>query len=219
MPQNLLLLIALFALPLSYLHAADDEEGWRPLFNGKDLTGWKANQEPESFSVEDGTLKTHGINGMAHLYYFGEDMKTGEKFINFELKAEVLCKPNSNSGIFFHTTFHPTEHFLDYGYEAQVNNTHKNKNKTGGLFAVEDLTESPVKDDEWFEYYIKVEGKRILIKINGETTLDYTEPENAERNELRKGRLLNPEGGLIAVQAHDPGSVVYFRNIRIRELD
>ena len=87
-----------------------------------------------------------------------------------------------------------------------------------GALAGADLTESPVEDGEWFEYHIIVKGKRIILKINGETTLDYTEPDDVatQRDEKRKGRVLNPKGGLIALQAHDPVSVVYFRNIRIK---
>jgi hypothetical protein len=75
---------------------------------------------------------------------------------------------------------------------------------------------SPVKDDEWFEYDILVSGKQIVLKVNGQTTVDYTEPENPERPKGREGRVLSH--GQIALQAHDPNGRVLYRNIRIKVL-
>ncbi|HUV12331.1 MAG TPA: family 16 glycoside hydrolase, partial [Acidobacteriota bacterium] len=60
--------------------------------------------------------------------------------------------------------------------------------------------------------------KRIVFNINGQKVIDYTEPENPERPPNRAGRLLNPNGGAIALQAHDPDSVWYFKEIQIKRL-
>jgi hypothetical protein len=205
------LLAARAALSAADDPAAADEEGFVALFDGKTLEGWKVNEHPESVTVEDGAIKVNG--DVAHLFYAGpvED----HDFKNFELKLEVKTEPNSNSGVYFHTKFQDSG-WPAAGYEAQVNNSHSDWRRTGGLYAVEDVRESKAKDGEWFEYDIKVEGKHIVLKINGETTVDYTEPEHPERPEDMKGRVLSH--GTFALQAHDPGSTVRYRNIRVKPL-
>jgi putative membrane-bound dehydrogenase-like protein len=193
-------------------------EDWIDLFNGHDLTGWQANVKPESFSVVDGVLKVHGRNGMSHLFYTGDDSKD-DAFINFELEAEVRAEPNSNSGIFFHTDRELRNRtYLNKGYEVQLNSTAKEKRKTGSLYAVVDLAKSPVDETKWFTLRFKVDGKHIEVWLNDEKVNDYTEPPNPERPASRAKRLIDPKGGAIAIQAHDPGSVFYFRSIRIRQL-
>jgi hypothetical protein len=205
------------ALASRSLVAAD--VGWIQLFNGKDLTGWRANVEPDSFTVVDGAIKARSSKTSSHLFYVGKGTEV-VKFRNFELKAVVRGEPNSNSGIFFHTdmTVRNEKNHLAIGYEVQLNSTEKEKRKTGSLYAIVDVTKSPVDETQWFEMYIRVEGQRIQVKVNGQTTVDYTEPPNAERPPERKGRLLDPQGGGIALQAHDPNSVFYFRSIELRRL-
>ncbi len=213
----ILVIAVSLSTPLAQLHAVEDD--WKSLFNGHDLTGWKANQNPESFTVENGLLKTHGLNDMAHLYYFGENDNQPEKFINFEFRCEVLVMAKSNSGIFFHTNYEKTDHFLKHGYEAQINNDPRTtKELTGSLFAVIPVLESPVRDEEWFRYYIKVDGDHIIIKVNDTITVDYREGENPVRKPFRKDRLLQKNGGALAIQAHDKDSTVYFRNIQLKKL-
>ena len=72
---------------------------------------------------------------------------------------------------------------------------------------------------KWFTTKITVKDRRIVIQVDGKTTVDYVEPDNPERVPERKGRVLNPKGGAIALQAHDPGSVFYFKSVRIRVLE
>ena len=79
------------------------EEGWRELFNGKDLTGWKANVHPDSWSVVDGTIKARAIKPSSHLFFTGDKTEGVEKFKNFELEVVTRSEPNANSGIFIHT--------------------------------------------------------------------------------------------------------------------
>ena len=196
----------------------NQSETWIDLFNGKDLANWKANSRPESFSVENGLLKVHGINGISHLFYTdknGEDVS----FKNFELEATVRSEPNSNSGIFFHTnrTLRKKK-YLDYGYEVQLNSAKKEKRKTGSLYGIVDLPSSPVDETQWFQVRIKVKAKRIQVFLNDTRVVDYTEPENPPRNANRRNRLLGPEGGAIAIQAHDPDSVFFFKSLRVRKL-
>ncbi len=196
----------------------ESDEDWHSLFNGRDLTGWQANVKPESFSVVDGLLKVHGRNGMSHLFYTGDDSKD-DTFINFEFEAEVRAEPNSNSGIFFHTDHElRNRKYLNKGYEVQLNSTAKEKRKTGSLYAVVDLAKSPVDETKWFTLRFKVDGKHIEVWLNDIKVNDYTEPPEPDRPASRAKRLIDPKGGAIAIQAHDPGSIFYFRSIRIRRL-
>lgn len=189
-----------------------DEEGWISLFNGQDLEGWQANENKETFSVENGAIKVAGPR--SHLYYVGRVHEAN--FKNFHWKCEIMTKPKANSGMYFHTKFQ-REGWPSTGYEVQVNNTHGDPKKTGGLYAIKDvMNQSPAKDDEWFTQEVIVNGKQVTIKVNGKTTTEYTEPENAERPAEMKDRLLS--SGTIALQGHDPGSVIYYRKVMIKPL-
>jgi hypothetical protein len=192
-----LALLPLFALTFS-TQAFEDEKGWVSLFDGKTLKGWEANEKPECFQVKEGNLFLQG--GMAHLFYIGEVEK--HDFKNFEFKAEVKTAPSANSGIFFHTE-NRGKGGVKKGYEAQINNTFvKDPRKTASLVDVEDRLESPVKDDEWYQYYIMVKGKQIVIKINGKTIVDYTEVEKPVRKKGREHSHFKP-----TMQKAKPGSV------------
>jgi hypothetical protein len=182
--------------------------GWESLFDGKTLNGWKASENKNTFSVRDGMIVASGPR--SHLFYVGPIQNAN--FKNFELKADVMTKPGSNSGIYFHTDYQETG-WPNKGYEVQVNNTHTDWRKTGGLYAVKDVDESPAKDNEWFTEHIIVRDKRIIIKVNGKTTVDWTEPEGFKL-ENQPGRKLS--SGTFALQGHDPKSVVYFKNIMVK---
>lgn len=200
---------------------------WQTLFNGRDLSGWRANNDPESFTVKDGVLRIQAAGGTsAHLFYVGEGKeadpkKSLDKFKNFELEATVKAEPNSNGGIFIHTDMNVRDKALHLarGYEVQLNSSAKEKRKTGSLYAIVDLAESPVDETKWFTINIKVRDKRITVAIDGKETLDYTEPPNAERPKERAGRLLAADGGGIALQAHDKDSVWYFKAVRVKRLE
>lgn len=204
--------------------AAAAEGGWRELFNGRDLAGWKANADAGAFTVADGALKAHATHprNRGHLFYTGARTEGLEHFRNFELEAVVRGEPGSNSGIFFHTDMETRDGVLHLknGYEVQLNSAEKEKRKTGSLYAVVDLDKSPVDETQWFTVAIRVEGRRITVRVNGRTTVDYTEPPGvaAQRPPERKGRVLRAGGGAIALQAHDDKSTFFFKSIRVREL-
>lgn len=187
-----------------------DAEGWYTLFNGKDLEGWKFSESEGSFSVQDGMIVVDGVR--SHLFYQGP--VENHDFKNFEFRAEVMTKPGANSGIYFHTAFQ-AEGWPAKGYEIQVNNSHTDWRRTASIYAIQDLKEVPTVDDEWYTEYIKVEGKSITIKLNGETVNEFTEPEGG--NPDNPGRVIS--SGTFCLQAHDPESVVYYKNIQVRPLD
>jgi len=196
-------------------------DGWYSLFDGETFDGWKASDQPGSFKIEDGVIVCNGPR--SHLFYEGE--VEGANFKNFEFTAEVKTAPGSNSGIYIHTKFQETG-WPTIGYEAQVWNTgrtaetdpssHFERKMTGSLYAVRNVWKTPVPDNEWFTYRIRVEGKTIRIWINDTQTVDYTESENPPRSEDQKDRLLS--SGTFALQAHDPGSTVYYRSLKVKPL-
>jgi hypothetical protein len=213
--KHLLAALLLAAPALAQEKAAATDEGFVPLFDGKTLDGWKANAEDKTgsvFSVKDGSLVVKG--GRAHLFYMGKDGNA--KFQNFEFKAKVLTKKNANSGLYFHTAYQ-ADGWPSKGYECQVNNSFdKDPRRTGSLYAVKDQAEKLVPDDEWFDYYIKVEGKKIVIKINGKVSAEYEEKEGDPRQKGQEERLL--KGGTFAIQAHDPGCEAHFKDIKVKAL-
>jgi hypothetical protein len=185
---------------------------WISLFDGKTLNGWKVGKNAETFKVEGGAIVANG--DVAHLFYEGD---VGQhNFKNFEFKTDVMTTPGSNSGIYFHTVYQESG-WPAKGYEVQVNNSHTDWRRTGGLYAVDDVKQVFVKDNEWFTEYIMVKGKRVIVKINDNTVVDYTEPDNVERPSDMKGRVLS--AGTFALQGHDPKSKVYFKNIMVKPLD
>lgn len=196
-------------LPMVMGQEQEAESGWTQMFDGQSLKGWKANENADSWQVKDGLLVCAGPR--SHLLYVGQD----KPLKNFHFKAQVKTTPGSNSGIYFHTRFQD-EGWPKYGYECQVNVSHSDPKKSSGLYAVEDVADPGVKDGEWYTQEIIVEGRHIQLKINGKTMVDYTEPEDkqafSEEFERRLGQ------GTIALQAHDPASVVYFKNLQIRRL-
>lgn len=186
-------------------------KGWYTLFDGKSLEGWTATENKECFSLQDGAIVAKG--NRSHLFYTGPVLN--HKFTNFELKVDVMTRKGSNGGIYFATEFQETG-WPSKGYEVQVNNTHSDWRKTGSLYAIQDVKEQLVKDDEWFTEQIVVQGKHVLISVNGKTVVNYTEPANPERTADMKGRLIAP--GTIALQGHDPNSTIYYKNIQIKPL-
>ncbi len=186
-------------------------EGWVSLFNGKNLDGWKVGENADTFSVENGYIKVAGKR--AHLYYMGP--VENHNFKNFEFKAQVMTKPSANSGIYIHTKYEEGG-WPSQGYEVQVNNTQSDWKRTGSLYNIVDVKEQYVPDNEWYTEYVKVEGKRIIIKINDMVVVDYTEPENAKRDDGQKNRLLS--SGTFALQGHDPGSVIFYKDIMVKPL-
>lgn len=171
----------------------------------------KVGQHAGTFKVENGLIVVNGET--AHLFYNGP--VKDHRFSNFDFKAGVMTEPGSNSGIYFDTQYQESG-WPEKGYEVQVNNSHTDWRRTGSLYAVEDVKEVLVKDNEWFTEHITVQGKRVIIKINDKTVVDYTEPENVQRPKESEGRVI--ASGTFALQGHDPKSKVYFKNIMVKPL-
>ena len=201
----ILLPALLFAIP-----AGAQDAGWISLFDGT-INGWKVGDNAATFTIDSGMIIVNG--NVAHLFYDGP--VGNHNFKNFEFKAEVMTRPHSNSGIYFHTAFQQGG-WPAKGYEVQVNNSHSDWRRTGSLYAIEDVKDTLVADNVWYTEYVKVEGKRVIIKINDKVVVDYTEPADVKRPEDMKQRILS--SGTFALQGHDPGSKVYFKNIMVKIL-
>ena len=186
-----------------------EDDGWISLFDGETLDGWRASENPASFTVEEGRIVVHGPR--AHLFYVGDVQDHTCK--NFEFKADVMTMPGANSGLYFHTAYQE-EGWPSKGYEAQVNNSYdSDPRKTGSLYGIDDVMEAPAPDNEWFTEHIIVQGKTITIRVNDKTLVEYTEPDTLTQE---GGRML--DSGTFALQAHDPDSRVYYRNIMVKPL-
>ncbi|MCE7071006.1 DUF1080 domain-containing protein [Dyadobacter sp. CY327] len=211
MKKTLSPLLLTLALCLGLQLSASAQDGWISLFNGKNFDGWKIGANASSFTIVDGNIQVAGPR--AHLFYDGP--VKNHMFKNFEFKATVMTKPGANSGIFIHTAYQE-DGWPAQGYEVQVNQSHTDYKRTGSLYNVVDVKETYVKDGEWYTEYIKVEGKHITIKINDKVVVDYEETDVDKREGDMKNKFL--KAGTFALQAHDPKSVVLYKDIMVRPL-
>jgi len=165
------------------------------MFDGKTLDGWEANEKPESWSVKDGAIV--GDGEASHLFYKKEVCE------DCVFKAEVRLSHGGNSGMYFRTQFMKG---FPKGYESQVDNTHGDPVRTGSLYNFVKVYVQLVPDDTWWTQEISAVGNHIIIKINGKETVDFID----EKNTFTKGYL--------ALQQHNKGSVVEFKNLMMRHL-
>ena len=213
-PSSVLLALAAFSVLAAPARAEEDR--WVSLFDGKTLAGWKgATEGPSSFRVADGTIACDGPR--SHLFYVGPDGQAA--FEDFELSVEVRTRPGANSGVFFHTAYQE-QGWPPQGFEVQVNNSQKQHGdylemkKTGSLYGVRNVYKAVAKDDEWFQMNVLVRRPRVQVRVNDALVVDWIEPEAP----LPEGApMLNRLGrGTFALQCHDPGSQVSYRNLRVR---
>jgi hypothetical protein len=173
-----------------------DDKGWVQLFNGKDLTGWKTHPSDQAkWEVKDGLLVSSGPKG--HLFSDRGDYE------NFCYRVEAKISDHGNSGQYFRTAFGPS---FPKGYEAQINSTHGDPVKTGSLYNFVKIFKQLHKPDEWFTQEVCAIGNHIVIKVNGEKTVDFVD----DKSTFMKGHF--------AIQQHDPGGSVTIRKIEVKEL-
>jgi len=204
-------LFVCFLVGLLPLCAAED--GWTSLFNGKDLTGWKVNEHQSTFSVQDGAIVAHGPR--SHCFYVGDFHD--HNFKDFELTVDVMTKPNSNGGIYIQTEYQD-QGWPQKGFEIQVNNTfNTDPRKTASIYEVKDNNDKVAEDNKWFTEDIVVKGNTITTKVDGRLIEEWTQPADWQGTKDFAGRRIG--SGTIALQGHDPGSTVYYKNIRIKLLE
>ncbi len=209
MIRKLMMALPALLLAAGFTLADKKNDGFVTITNGKDFSGWKASENKDSWSMKDGAFVAHGPR--SHLFY-----QADKPFKNFELKVDVMTEPGSNGGIYFHTKYQEAG-WPKYGYEAQVNITHGDPKKSGSLYGVVNIADPMLKDNEYYETHIIVKDRNVVIKLNGRTVVDYTEPKGQEAFSKDFERRLGD--GTFALQCHDPKSIVHFKNIRVKRLD
>jgi hypothetical protein len=196
------------------------DDGWKQLFNGKDLTGWKEVGKGERY-VKDGTIRSHG--GMGLLYY------TGGKLSNCIIKVVYrMEKSNSNSGVFIRIPLEPREEWMPvfYGYEVQIDNHPETSNEdeyhvTGTLYSLTKPLAKPGKPGpEWNTMEITLDGLRTIVVVNGEKVTDYKEgdPTPARKFDFEPYRGLRPLAGWIGLQNHGNDDIVDFKEVAVKPL-
>lgn len=194
--KNLILAAILCGVVLFTLAAAPaDTDGWISMFDGKTLNGWKANERPESWTVRDGTIT--GDGEASHLFWMERECE------NCEFKADLKIGHAGNSGMYFRTAFGPG---FPKGYEAQVNASHTDPVRTGSLYSFVKILDTLIPEDTWGTQHIIAQGNHITIKVNDKVTVDYVEATNRYAK------------GYLALQQHNKGSVVQYRNLMFRPL-
>lgn len=200
--------------------SSGDQNEWRQLFNGKDLTGWK-HVGPGAMVVEDGMIKGQG--GMGLLYW------TGGKFGNCTIHVEFkMQETNSNAGVFIRIPIEPYEEWMPvfYGYEVQIDNQPELSGEddyhyTGGLYSLTKPLAKPGKPGpEWNTMDITLDGLRTVVYVNGVKVTDYKEgdPVPERKFDFEPFRGPRPEYGYIGLQNHGEKDVVFFRKVAVRQL-
>ena len=182
--------------------AADD--GFKPLFNGKDTDGWHLRNKTghNSWTIEHGVLQ-NTVKPGEH----GTDLVTDEKFWNFTVRYEYMVPDNSNSGFYLRGR-HELQIFGDYkkGVTAKGGN--------GAIYnfkAPDKFVSKP--SNEWQTVEATIIGNTITVIQNGVKTHDQVECKVATGSEI-DNKVDQP--GPIFLQG-DHGTVA-FRNLRIKEL-
>jgi len=181
-------------------------EDWITLFNGKDLNGW-VEIGKEKWTVEDGTI--HGA-GISKAYGY---LQTDKKYKDFHLSLRFKCEGDGNSGVFFHTDFKPGTPDVSQGLQFEIDcvmNHH-----TGGVYGdgrqwivwPAPENEGVVRQTDWNDYQMRVEGNRYVSRLNGVQMIDFTDPTPKSFD------------GYIALQLHSGGhGNMRFKDIHIRDL-
>jgi len=202
------LVFGLAVLGAAAAFAAEAEEGFTPIFNGKDLTGWEG--DAKLWLVEDGTLigRSPGIT-------YNDFLATTKSYGDFILRFQVkLVENKGNSGVQFRSKRVPPPSHEVSGYQADIapgwwgklyDEARRNKVLAG---PPDELLKKALKVGDWNDYEVEAIGNKVKLSINGVVTVDYAEADEKIARE-----------GIIAVQIHSGGPMeVQFRNLRIKEV-
>jgi hypothetical protein len=195
--------------------AGEKEDGFVPLFNGKDLDGWVVMGKPEGWQVKDGILRSEGAAG-------GDWIRTKKQYGDFTLKLDWRVSKGGNSGVFLRVADKGAP--WQTGYEVQISNDPRDeKHCTGALYGYAAVKQRPDESaDKWHTFAIHCVGTKIKVVADGLTVIDvdqdrlpapteqgYTDP----RTKPRRGHL-----GL--QDSHSPkGHYIEYRNVMIKEVN
>jgi hypothetical protein len=193
-------------------------DGWRQLFDGRDLEGWQ-HVGPGKFVVEDGLLRSEG--GMGLLWY------TGETF--GDCKIRVVFKTTSaasNSGVFVRIADRPKDEWfaVHHGYEVQICDSQDEYHRTGAIYSLAKTTTLASKPPgEWNVMEITLDGPRIQVILNGQAVTDFdpARPAPPRTKDFEPERGPRPDTGYLGIQNHDDyatGEHVYFKEVSVQPL-
>ena len=204
------------------LTAAEKADGWRLLFDGQSVKGWRgfrSDTPPEGWKAVDGALVREQGGG---------DILTTEQFDNFELRLEWKISKNGNSGIMFRVTQEGGQTY-ETGPEFQVldNAGHKDGGNSLTSAGSNYALHPPVRDvtrpvGEWNDVRLIVNGAHVEHWMNGVKLLEYElwSDDWHERVKASKFNKMPHYGrakrGHIVLQEH--GNLVWYRNIKIKPL-
>ena len=189
--------------------AAEAREGFQPMFNGKDLTGWRTTG---NWIVEEGgVVALHPRPGEKGWKRYDAYLTTERKYRDFILDLEFKIDQGGNSGVFLRVGDPSSQ--VDRGFEVQILDTHGKENITahdcGGVIGTAVPSKNMVKPaGQWNRYVITCVGSHLTLDFNGEQVIDL---------DLSESRLKDrPAEGYIGFQ--DEARPVWYRNVRIKEL-
>jgi hypothetical protein len=173
-------------------------EQWEDLFVADtDFSKWFISESserlPVRFQALGGVLRASGLGQLA----------TREKFRDFELSLYVRGPQEHNGGILLRSEKEGPAGSRHY--EIQLHNVEEAHYATGSLYHYKRALYPRIENERWFPMFIRLQGKSCLVRANGDTILEYD-------------RLENLEAGHIELQAHQPGSWLEFKEIRVKRL-
>jgi len=201
------LLSAAIAAPLAT--AAEPEDGFVSMFNGKDLDGWKTTG---NWLVEEGNIVAlHPRPGEHGWTRYDAYLTTARKYKDFVIDLEFKFNKGGNSGVFLRVGDPKSQ--VDSGFEVQILDTHGKQNvgnhDCGGVIGTAGPSKNMVKPaGEWNRYIITCQGTQLKVELNGEQIIDLKLDESAIKD--------RPLTGYIGFQ--DEGKSLWYRNVRIKEL-
>ena len=213
-----LLLLTSLAVP-AIVHPEDKNvpEGFEPLFNGKDLTGWRVNEggKLEFWGAEKGILFVKGGGGGW--------LMTDREYSDFELRLEFKLPEKGNSGVALRCALKGNPH-LEAGMEIQLLDDEWHRRNlpdlkvsqlTGSVYDIQGPAVDALKPiGQWNSMRIVAKGRQISVELNGVKTVDMNLDNYKNKVKTHKG-MLN-ERGHLGLQSHD--GRVEFRNLYVKEL-
>ncbi len=203
-------LLALLCVLQAAVFAADAPEGFKPLFNGKDLSGWEG--DAKLWMAENGEIvgKSPGISRNEFL---ASTESFGDFVLVFKFKIVNNPKGDANSGMQFRSKRVPNSREM-FGYQADVGQGYwgclydESRRKKVLVKPPADVLEKAVKRDDWNEYKISCDGDHIVIELNGSMMVDFTETEPADKVDRT---------GLFGLQIHAGGPMeVHMKDVFIK---
>jgi hypothetical protein len=198
--------------------AADD--GWKQLFNGKDLAGWKQVGKGQD-RVENGLIRTAG--GMGLLYWTGGPVGHCQIRVVYKMRDQ-----NDNSGVYIRIPVEPREAWMPvhYGYEVQIDNHPETSGEdeyhvTGTLYSLTKPLAFPGKPGpEWNTMEITIDGPHTVVTLNGVKVTDFHEGDAVPKQkfDFEPLRGPRPSEGWFGLQNHSDNDIVFFKEVAIRSL-